>query len=94
MNKAIFGNYIFYVILVIVAIAMTALIMVLMNGEETKNKIIIEHDAERAASLLVEDFFESKLGSPATIDQRIKAFGIYTPAIITFALPAHFTIHL
>jgi two-component system sensor histidine kinase HydH len=79
MKKAIFGNYIFYVVLVVMATAMTILIMVLMSGEQTKNKIIIEHDAERAASLLVEDFFESKLESPSAIDPRIKAFGIYSP---------------
>ncbi len=79
VRKNAVQRYFFYISLIAVTAFITALIMVLLSGEESKSRMEIEYEAEQTAALVVEEYLAGRLENPSVVDDRIRGLGIYNP---------------
>jgi two-component system sensor histidine kinase HydH len=71
-------DFLFFVFLAALFLSITALVLVLLSGKSRRESLLLEYEAQKIASALIETFRDERSLDLEALEEQVVGFGIYT----------------
>ncbi len=71
-------EFLFFVFLAALFLSITALVLVLLSGRSRRESLLLEYEAQKIASALIETFRDERSLDLEALEEQVVGFGIYT----------------